>query len=58
MYHCGNCTCVKGDVCEIACKAAVTVRAENAETEKTARTSVVTVRAENAEKKESHVLLR
>ena len=31
MYLCGKCTCVKGDVCEIACKAAVTVRAENAE---------------------------
>ena len=44
--------------CESVCTIAVTVRAENAETEKTARTSAKIVRAENAEKKESHVLLR
>ena len=58
MYHCGNCTCVKGDVCEIACKAAVTVCAENAETEKPARTSAKMVRAEKRMEEKAYVLLR
>ena len=58
MYCCGKCTCGKCGEEGIACTVAVNVRAENAETEKTARTSAKIVRAENAEKKESHVLLR